>query len=78
MSAALPYLILYVVGVGVGLAVMSDSWPTRLAVALVWPLGPIAFAVVTTILVLAAVVLWPLPALAAGALLGATAWWLMS
>ena len=71
-------LAIYLAGVVIGLATMRDAWPTRLAVALVWPLGPIALAVVTTILVLAAVVLWPIPMLGAAAVLGAAAWWLAS
>ena len=72
------YLAIYLAGVVIGLATMRDAWHTRLAVALGWPLGPIAFAVVVTILVLAAAVLWPIPVLGAAALLGVAAWWLAS
>jgi len=70
------YLALYLAGVGVGLAVMRDRWPVRVATALVWPLGPVAFVVVITILLVAAFILWPLPMLAAGAILGALGWWI--
>ena len=66
----------YAVGVVIGLCVMRDRWPSRLATALVWPLGPAAFAVVVSILLLASVFLWPAPVLSAAALLGALLWWL--
>ena len=69
----MPYVIGYVVGVVIALAVMRDPWPTRLRTALVWPLGPIAFLVVVTILMIASAILWPLPILGA-ALLGAAVW----
>jgi hypothetical protein len=67
---------LYLTGVVVALAVMRDPWPVRLGTALVWPLGPIAFAVVLAVLLAASVVLWPLPVLGAAAVLGALGWWL--
>ena len=68
------YLIVYLAGVAIGLAAMRDRWPSRLAIALVWPLGPMAFVVVITILVLAATVLWPVPVLGAATLLGLAMW----
>lgn len=70
-------ILLYGVGVVVGLAVMRDPWPARLGTALVWPLGPIAFIVVVSILLVSAVILWPLlllPFVATAAL----AWWLLT
>jgi hypothetical protein len=66
------YLLIYLAGVAVGLAVMRDPWPARVATALVWPLGPIAFAVVVPSLLVVATILWPLvmlPLLAAAAAL---------
>ena len=68
-------LSIYLAGVALGLIVMRDRWPSRLLTAMVWPLGPIAFAVVVCVLLLAAAALWPLPVLGAAALLGLTAWW---
>jgi hypothetical protein len=56
---------IYVVGVVIGLAVMRDPWPVRLATAAVWPLGIASLVVVTVILLVAAVYLWPIPMLAA-------------
>ena len=66
----------YAVGVVIGLCVMRDRWPSRLATALVWPLGPAAFAVVVSILLLASALLWPVPVLSVAALVGALLWWL--
>ena len=45
-----------------------------IGLALVWPLGPIAFLVVTAVLLVTAAILWPLPVLAGAAALGAAAW----
>lgn len=67
-------LAIYLAGVAIGLMVMRDPWRERLAPALLWPLGPAAFAVVVVILLAAAVLLWPIPALSA-ALLAALAVW---
>jgi hypothetical protein len=68
------YLLIYLAGAIVGLAMMRDPWPSRLAVALVWPLGPIAFVAVIAILGASAAVLWPVPVLGAAALLAIAAW----
>jgi hypothetical protein len=52
------------------------SWPTRLALAALWPVGPLALLVVVAILVAASLIAFPLVAgLIAGA--GAVAWWLL-
>ena len=55
----MPFLLVYLAGVGVGLAVMRDPLPVRLLTALVWPLGPIAFVLVITLLLGVATILWP-------------------
>ena len=68
------YIIVYILGVVVGLAVMRDRWPARVATALVWPLGPIAFVVVATILLIASAILWPVPVLGTASALGALIW----
>ena len=65
----------YLLGVVTALAVMRDRWPVRLGTALVWPLGPAAFAVVVTVLLVSSVILWPLLMLPIAAL-GALTWWL--
>ena len=68
------YLIVYLAGVAIGLAAMRDRWPSRLAIALLWPLGPMAFVVVIAILAVAATALWPIPVLGAATLLGLALW----
>jgi hypothetical protein len=70
----LAYLIIYLVGVTVGLAVMRDRWAARVVTALVWPLGPAAFVVVIAILAVMSAILWPVPVLAAAAIVGLFAW----
>ena len=70
----MPYLAVYIVGVLIGLAVMRDAWHARLATALVWPLGPIAFVVVLAILLTAAAVLWPAVMLAAAVAVAFVLW----
>jgi hypothetical protein len=67
-------LLIYAIGVLIGLAVMRDPWRSRLATALMWPLGPIAFVVVVTMMLTAAAIVWPLPVLGMAALLGALVW----
>ena len=69
------YLLTYALGVVIGLAVMRDRWGTRLGTALVWPLGPLAFAVVVPVLLVAAAILWPVPVLGGAAIAGLL-WWL--
>jgi hypothetical protein len=68
------YLIVYLAGVAIGLAAMRDRWPSRLAIALLWPLGPMAFLAVIAILAVAAIALWPIPVLGAATLLGLALW----
>jgi hypothetical protein len=70
------YVTIYLAGVAIALGVMRDPWPARIGTALVWPLGPIAFVIVVSMLLVAAAILWPVPVLAAAALLGAAIWWL--
>jgi hypothetical protein len=54
---------MYAAGVAIGLMVMRDPWPARLATALAWPLGLVAFVLVAVILAAAAIYLWPVPML---------------
>ena len=72
-----PLLIAYVIGVIIALAVMRDRWAVRVATALVWPLGPIAFVLVASIMVTAAAILWPIPVLGIAAILGTAAWFFL-
>ena len=47
-------LAIYLVGVAIGLWRTDAPLPTRLLLALLWPIGPLAFVVVVAILVAAA------------------------
>lgn len=70
-------LLVYVLGAIAGV-VLTDAKPlTRAALALVWPIGPIAFVAVVTGLLLAALVIFPVfgAVVAAGI---AAAWWVLS
>jgi hypothetical protein len=64
-------LLVYVLGIVIGLTVMRDPWPARLVTALVWPLGPIAFVIVVAIMLVTAAILWPVLILGSAAVLGA-------
>ena len=66
-----PFLIVYALGVALGLAVMRDPWPARVVTALVWPLGPMAFVLVLTFLLVVAAILWPILVLGSAAVVGA-------
>jgi hypothetical protein len=68
------WLSIYLTGLVIALAVMRDPWPERIGTALVWPLGPIAFVVVISIMLLASAVLWPVLILGGAAVLGLLAW----
>jgi hypothetical protein len=67
-------LSIYLSGLVIALAVMRDPWPARIGTALVWPLGPIAFVVVISIMLVASAILWPVLILGSAALLGLLAW----
>ena len=51
-------------------------WLSRLVLSLLWPLGPLAFALTVSMLILASLIAFPLW----GALVGAAAlaWWLLA
>lgn len=52
--------LIYLAGVLVGLARIDGRWPARLGLALVWPLGPLAFVLTISLLLLASLVAFPL------------------
>ena len=68
------WLLIYLGGVALGLAVMRDPWRSRIPTALVWPVGPAAFVIVVTVMLIAAAIVWPLPVLGGAVLLGALVW----
>ncbi len=69
-----PGVLLYIGGVVVGLFATDARPGTRIAVALLWPLGPLAFAVTIATLLVASVIAFPLVGVVVAALAG-TAWW---
>ena len=67
-------LAIYVAGVVWGLMVIDARPMTKIALAILWPLGPIAFAVTITILFAASLIAFPLWGVAVVIVAGA-AWW---
>lgn len=66
---------IYLAGVGIGLWRVDGPPPVKLALAVLWPIGPAVFVVVVAGLLMAAMVAFPwFGALAAAAALAA--WWL--
>jgi hypothetical protein len=66
--------VVYVAGVLWAL-LKSDAGPAeRIAVSLLWPLGPLAFVVTVAILLMASLIAYPAVAIAALAF-GALVWW---
>lgn len=71
MTAA---LVLYAAGCVIALWRTDAGWPARAALALLWPLGPLAFLVTVSALVAAACIAFPL--VGAAALGAGLVWWL--
>jgi hypothetical protein len=67
-------LLIYVVGVAVGLALTDARLPVRVALALAWPIGPLAFVLVVSMLLVAALYIFPV--FGAIVALGALASWM--
>ncbi len=69
-------LLIYAIGTGVGL-VVTDARPlARVALALLWPIGPLAFVVTLSILLAASLIAFPVVGgIVAAALLG---WWMLA
>jgi hypothetical protein len=65
----------YLAGVAVALWRTDAAWPSRAAVAFLWPLGPAAFIITVLVLLAASLIAFPVAGalVAAGALL--LAWW---
>ena len=68
--------VVYGVGALIALWRTDAHWPTRIALAVLWPLGPLAFVITVGILLAASLIAFPL--VAGGiAIIGAlAAWWL--
>ena len=76
MSEVSIVLLVYGVGVLIGLALTDARPAARLGLALLWPIGPAAFVVTLAVLVAASLIAFPM--LGAVALAGAVAWWILA
>jgi hypothetical protein len=65
---------IYVAGVAWGLLVIDARSAQKIALAILWPLGPIAFAVTITLLLAASLIAFPLWGVAVLIVAG-LAWW---
>jgi len=70
-------LLIYVLGVAAGLVFTDARPPARIALALAWPLGPLAFVLVIALLLVAALYIFPVFGAVVVAL-GVAAWWALS
>jgi hypothetical protein len=67
---------IYLLGVIVGLIATQGGVGTRLVMALLWPLGPLAFIITATGLLVVAGIAFPMFGVILAALV-ATSWWLL-
>jgi len=68
----------YAAGALVALWRTDASWPIRIALALLWPIGPLAFLVTVAILLGASLIAFPLVATVVAVVGAAVIWWLAS
>lgn len=66
---------LYAAGAIVAIWRTDAAWPTRLAVAALWPVGPVAFLVTVSILLAASLIAFPVVAGVIAAAVVAAVWW---
>ncbi|HVG52921.1 MAG TPA: hypothetical protein VM846_00760 [Vicinamibacterales bacterium] len=66
---------IYAVGVVIALWRIDAAWPTRVAVAALWPLGPLAFVVTVAILLAASLIAFPVVAGLTAAGVAGALWW---
>ena len=66
---------IYAVGAVIALWRTDAAWPTRVAIAALWPLGPLAFVVTVAILLAASLIAFPLIAGLTTAALAGALWW---
>lgn len=66
--------LIYVAGVAWGLFVIDARFGVRIGLAVLWPLGPLAFLVTLTILLAASLIAFPMFGLAVAAIAGLVSW----
>ena len=67
----------YAAGVLLALWRTDAGWLTRIVLALLWPLGPLAFVVTVVVLLGASLIAFPLVAGVVAAVGAVAIWWLM-
>ena len=67
----------YAAGALVALWRTDASWPTRLTLAILWPIGPLAFLVTVAILLGASLIAFPVVAGIVAVLVAAGVWWVL-
>jgi hypothetical protein len=72
----MPIAAIYVAGVLIGLLATQGGVATRLALALLWPLGPLAFFITVAGLLVVAAIAFPVFGLILAAAV-ASAWWFL-
>ena len=65
----------YLAGAAFALWRTDAAWPTRIGLALLWPIGPLAFVATVTILVAASLIAFPLVAGLIAAAGAVAVWW---
>ena len=68
---------IYAAGALVALWRTDAAWPTRIALALLWPIGPLAFLVTVAILLGASLIAFPVVAGVVAVLVATGIWWLV-
>ena len=71
MTAA---LVVYIAGALVALWRTDALWPTRVVLAALWPIGPAAFALTVSLLLVVSLFVFPL--FGAVVIAGLVAWWM--
>ena len=66
---------IYLAGAALALWRTDASWPMRITLALLWPIGPAAFVVTVGILLAAALIAFPLVGVTAAGLAAILWWW---
>jgi hypothetical protein len=67
---------IYLAGALLALWRTDASWPAKIGLAVLWPIGPLAFVVTVSILLAASFIGFPLVAGAIAAVVVAATWWI--
>ena len=76
MAVVSAAVLVYLGGAAVALWRTDASWPIRIALALLWPIGPVAFVLTVSLLLAASLIAFPLVGVIVAA--AALALWLVA